>query len=637
MTGLPSVLVEVAFATAPDAVAPAWVDITAFVRMTPGITISRGRQDEFSTPQPGRLSLTLDNTDGRFTFANVSSPYFPNVLPYRRIRVSVIVAGNTFRRFDGYVDGWPVAWQDASATVSLISIGATDRLSRLSNLRTLRHPIIEQLGAPSTASWYLDSSIYSVLDSTTILGDGPAVLYGLQESAGSVTAGDSTGINGRPTLTLGTAGSGGGTVAFGTSGIMPEGAACLFTPASTGNGQVLQSSTLSTYLGGNFAFFAVFAWSGSTLAQIAQTTIGQNSPSVALTVTPSNVTVKLTPATGSPLTLSKATATNDGRVHFVCVSVSGATTSIYVDSLPAATGTTPAGMGTSTGLQIGSTSDPVQVAWVGVMPRALSSTEISTLSGLATGANMASDAWVSLWATWLGISSDLAVESGLSNVAYMTQNGAAVLDLVNLVNEVELGVLVAKGTGKFAYQSRSHRYNRPVSLTLSASVGNIAPGLAATVDMIHLLNSVSYSRPSGATYRAQNAASVANYGIFQQSKTIYAATDTDLFGAANWVIYRYGQVESRFPKIETNLLNATDVFAISAMAVEIGDHIQATNLPSQSPAALVDVFVEGLDESYSAASFLLGFATSPGTIYSQVWTLDSASTSQLGTTTTLAY
>lgn len=87
----PSFRVEVAFASGPDE-PPLWVDVTDYVRPDP-ITLTCGRSDEFATVEPGRMSLVLRNDDGRFTWGRTGSPYYPGVLPGRRIRILVDIPG----------------------------------------------------------------------------------------------------------------------------------------------------------------------------------------------------------------------------------------------------------------------------------------------------------------------------------------------------------------------------------------------------------------------------------------------------------------------------------------------------------------------------------------------------------------
>lgn len=139
---VPYVRVEVAFTTAPDEPVQAWTDISTDVRLADGIATSRGRSDEFEQVNPGRLTLTLDNTAGAYTFGSSN----PNVLPGKRIRLLVSLDGETWSpRFDGYVDGWPMAWQSVVEQPRVL-ITATDRLARFGRLRLLRHPMAEEAG-----------------------------------------------------------------------------------------------------------------------------------------------------------------------------------------------------------------------------------------------------------------------------------------------------------------------------------------------------------------------------------------------------------------------------------------------------------------------------------------------------------
>jgi hypothetical protein len=129
--GTPSLKVEVAFASTPDAVSPTWTDVTSYVLFSDRpLTIEAGRQDEFSEVGPSRLSVTLDNPDGRFTPGRAASPYYPNVKLGKRIRVGVVYSGVTYWRFDGHVDTWPAEWPGGMDTYAEALVTAADRLAR---------------------------------------------------------------------------------------------------------------------------------------------------------------------------------------------------------------------------------------------------------------------------------------------------------------------------------------------------------------------------------------------------------------------------------------------------------------------------------------------------------------------------
>lgn len=102
-------LIQVAFAAQPMDVAPVWTDITDHVLLDSPLQIVRGRTDEFSRVQPGTLSMTVNNSDGRFTRGLVTSPYYPNVRNGRRVRVSYVYTPKnlvTNPSFEPGLTGW---------------------------------------------------------------------------------------------------------------------------------------------------------------------------------------------------------------------------------------------------------------------------------------------------------------------------------------------------------------------------------------------------------------------------------------------------------------------------------------------------------------------------------------------------
>jgi len=87
-------------------------------------TVTRGRLDELGTIQAGTMTVLMDNADGRFSPLNTQSPYAPNILPRRAIRLSAIWQGQTWPVFYGWIDAWtPV---DNSQIDSDMQISATD-------------------------------------------------------------------------------------------------------------------------------------------------------------------------------------------------------------------------------------------------------------------------------------------------------------------------------------------------------------------------------------------------------------------------------------------------------------------------------------------------------------------------------
>ncbi|MFE0699114.1 hypothetical protein [Streptomyces sp. NPDC058872] len=95
------------------------------MKLTPtaGISITRGAADELADIQTGKMVLSLDNADGRFTPGRASSPYYPHVRRNCPIRVITTVLGGvnylTEPGFEVSDNGWdsPVALEPDSATI----------------------------------------------------------------------------------------------------------------------------------------------------------------------------------------------------------------------------------------------------------------------------------------------------------------------------------------------------------------------------------------------------------------------------------------------------------------------------------------------------------------------------------------
>lgn len=135
-----TVVVEIAFATDPFDT-PTWTDVSEYVEALSG---ARGKGRVLDQMPAGTCDVVLDNTDGRFDPNNTSSPYYPNVLPMRRIRVRVGTdeyvdeyedeyTGDTYPLFSGFILSWP---QEFLGQTSWVSVHAVDGI-KVCNMRTV--------------------------------------------------------------------------------------------------------------------------------------------------------------------------------------------------------------------------------------------------------------------------------------------------------------------------------------------------------------------------------------------------------------------------------------------------------------------------------------------------------------------
>ncbi|HEY8743113.1 MAG TPA: hypothetical protein VIU62_08450, partial [Chloroflexota bacterium] len=92
------------------------------------ISTTRGRQQENALIQTGMATVVLDNADGRFSPDNTASPYAPNVIAGRVIRISAVYQGVTYPMFVGWIESiQPV---DNGEMDSDVSITAHDWLGK---------------------------------------------------------------------------------------------------------------------------------------------------------------------------------------------------------------------------------------------------------------------------------------------------------------------------------------------------------------------------------------------------------------------------------------------------------------------------------------------------------------------------
>lgn len=129
-TVFPIAGVYISFTDGPYTAAPAWTEVTTYVR---SITTHRGRSSDLDQFDTGTAQIVLDNRDRRFDPFYTSGPYYPNGLtPRRPIRIVGQIGGQTYEVFRGFVAGWPVTWSEAGKD-STVTIQCFDALGLMAN------------------------------------------------------------------------------------------------------------------------------------------------------------------------------------------------------------------------------------------------------------------------------------------------------------------------------------------------------------------------------------------------------------------------------------------------------------------------------------------------------------------------
>jgi len=638
-TMMPDVVVEIAFATAPNDPSPTWVDVSQYVEALKDITITRGRGDELNGIQPSRWSVTLDNKDGRFTPGNTASPYYPNVKKGRRIRVRAMwpLATSYADRASGYVDEWPVIWPDGTSGMSTVTVTASSRSGRLSRGAEL-HSIIEE----------------------EILYDGVSAYYPFGDPEGTTRAGNVSTIA-QPPMSAAPIGSGGGIFFGNSTGPGTDGlTAALFTPVDASNGfymrGLLDQAVVDTSLHTTFSMECFFLSTGTTSqslvrldhqspGDLAFTELYIEFPSMKLTATGFGI---------DPVNylLHSAGAVNDGATHHALIreTISGGshTATLFLDGVQVATSTqaitafgsrdrfSAGGAALGIGMFRGTLSHVAVTAGTTELTAARILAHAN--AGLNGFSGEGSDARIIRLARYAGVpASEVNTETGLSaSIVNQITNDKTALALMTEVSDTEGGILFDARDGTLTFHARSHRYNTAVTMTLSATSQEIEADLQPKLDDQGLLNDLTAARDGGVSTRIVDSASVLDYGLYRESITLLTTSDNEVVDAANWKVQTRSTPGVRIPVVSVDLLNCSSAQKTALLAREIGDRITLSGLPSQAPAVSMDFFIEGYTEVIGAESYKMTFNLSPATL-SGVWQLDSATYSVLDSTTRLAY
>jgi len=104
-------------------------DIRPWVRS--GSTDRGGQRELERTAEAGTGHLVLDNRDKRFTPFFVGSPYHPDIIPLRRMRIRASWDDVIYPVFQGFVESWPVTFPDHGDNI--VTVQLVDGFELLAN------------------------------------------------------------------------------------------------------------------------------------------------------------------------------------------------------------------------------------------------------------------------------------------------------------------------------------------------------------------------------------------------------------------------------------------------------------------------------------------------------------------------
>lgn len=581
-------------------------DITSKVLlMSPGLAVTRGRQDELSDVSPGTLSLVLNNDDGRFTAGSTiiatPSPIRPDV----RIRVKETANAVTVNRFTGYMQGLPVSWPGGK-TRSLVQLTAVDGQARAERriLRQLSDEVI--FATPTIPNW----------------------MFKLNEEAGAVSAGD-TSLNQVSPLVI----AGGGTTspAFGVdlSGpfhVLDEGTGVQFT-----SGGKYLSAAVPYGHGygpgfGGCTYMCIFLTTSVTGANLIDGVFSMNTAGQVVCSAGGGITTPGAYNIGQP---QIATLTDDTTTakFYLSGGLVGSAPSVTANLRTLNVGGSPAA----------GVPGSVALRTVLRLPTALSAAQVANITNFLAGASGESaSAQIARIAGFAGLPTG-TIDTSFTSIdrTNASVTGKSAAEAIKEDVDAEMGLAFIDGSGNLTLHGR----NRPALKTtpdLTVPVSALSEDTAVIVDMQGVINYLEVTTTqTGAVQVVSNGTSEASHGRYPSSETYLVTTDAEALDRANWIVGNHAEPLPRVGTLKIDLLTMTAAQQQAALAIEPNTWVRITGLPAQTPGGTTaDLMVQGWSETLTATEWSLTLNVVARSMF-QAWILGDATFGVLDSTTRL--
>lgn len=582
MTSYPAMKIEAGFGSSPTNPSPTWTDITTYTRSA---DYSRGRQHDLDRFEPGTGSLLLNNRDRRFDPTNTAGPYYPNLVPGVRIRVTATWAAVDHVRFLGFVEKWDPQWPGGGQSDTVVEMA--DMLSLLATI-----------DAPA-GTWAIQ------IPTTT----GLRAWWRLGEAAGATMAIDANNrFHGTYTAPGGKVDADGLIVSDPDKGALFAGSDSI----------VVNDHSVGTWLT-DFSFVAAFstvATTGTLFTErpfadgpAASVTVGlDGAGKLTATVDNSRFTSANTLSTSTATVTSPGTV-NDGLPHTVALTRSGSTIVLYLDGVSVATSSALTAV---PGARSGTVS--IGSGWVGVIDEVaifnstLSSGTVATLAGDQKGLNGGA-ARLPRLLTWAGVD---PADQNLDPLSYNTGEldpafapAGKVLALLQDLTAFQRALIFAAADGRITTRSRQAAWVSPGNTsqgTFSDSVTSTlpyTPVLSAPMDVRDVHNTITVGRSGGITYTAVDAASTVQNGVRDLTgfTNIPFATDLSAIDLANYLANQLGQPANRIDHIQMLGNAAPNTLYPQLLGREIGDRITVVRHPPGGGTWTTDQTIEGVADT----------------------------------------
>ncbi|HCT81745.1 MAG TPA: hypothetical protein DGT23_35230, partial [Micromonosporaceae bacterium] len=591
-----------------------WNNIDAYVYHRDGapIVITRGRTNEGKSCDPGKLTLTVNNRDGRFSPRNPNSPLFGKIGRNTPIRVSVTYSAVTYVRFTGEVPSWPSRW-DVSGKDIWVPVEAAGILRRLGQgSKPLRSPLYRFISGSSPLAWWPLES-----------GDQRATVSTPSGLAGGSPLVASTATIGTHALS--------GTV--GGSAVGPPGAPIAIDLSSGGQLTAAGIPTSSSTAPWRFEMGALFTTPLGTAeaAEIMQIKYaGVNTVDViASQAVGTHLEFR---GTGTHNATPSSYILDDGAWHHIRMdftSAGGGADTAYEVALDGVVKFS----GTATGLTFGNPTR-LEISAGGQVDAA---SHAAFWSGTLPADNAGYDAFTGYDGEEADdrfdrLCTDASIPSTVTGSTGALMGPERVVSVLQALRDAEAtdqGFLHERRDALgLKFRTNASRYNQaPIALDYAAK--DISPPFDPEPDEQHVANDREVKRRGGSSARRELTSGPlstqdppAGVGRYDDSITVDAYSDDQLEHIANWRL-ALGTVDAeRYPRVRVDLA-ARPALIPTIMAADSGSRITVANLPDWLPPDDADLIVEGYREAIGFFTWDFVFNCSPGGVYSSVGRWDT--------------
>lgn len=587
--------VQVDFAHDPTSASYTWTDLTSRAQSA---QYKRGRSYELGQIQAGTGSLALKNTDGAFDPSNGSSPYSPNVLPFKRIQHNVTVGGTTYPLFTGLVERWPQEWNLQYGTSP---VAVVDMFAWLESI-TLRSCYEQEVLADSPIAFYPLTEVAGATSAGDISGNANPSLVAAAAGTGDVTFGGATGIptDGTATLALNKTLSSSSSDDFNGYYLATPSALTASSTDATLDAWVSLDPNLATDLSrntGNVVYVAQALQPG--VSSHINLVLGYNAGGVYLYDTFGGTTV------GPNL--------NDGGVHHIAVvnNKTANTHQLYVDGVQvvsAAGSLTPA---SNPRVHVGGYDPSGEgfvptnqvkfrggVGYVALYNTALPSARVTShyTAGTAAFAGETADARISRLLGYGGWTATPALDTCTTTMLGATDiKGKSALTAIRDVATSEGGTFYVAKDGTATYTSRRTRMQTTTSAVTFGDGTSETPYIDISFDFdpTYVYNDIQITRTGESPVAAADATSRSHYGQRSYTAAFGIQSDSETIDAANWLLNNYLAPHTRIRSITVDALATTGAWA-ALLPLEIGSRVTVKRRPFGGVTITASSFVESI-------------------------------------------